>query len=74
MYNTYFYLDVKPYMIDKKIIKMIKVFDIKNGQIMEREVELNIILSKNILEKDIVFPNKGFNLEKDLVVKFNVLN
>lgn len=74
MYNTYFYLDVKPYMVDKKIIKMIKVFDIKNGQIMEREVELNIILSKNILEKDIVFPNKGFNLEKDLVVKFNVLN
>ena len=73
MQNTYFYIDIHPLMIGNKIKKVIKIYDFYDGQIKERDFEVSIILDKNILDKELIYPKKGYNLEKDLVIKFNVL-
>ena len=73
MLNTYYYLDVNMNMIGKKVKKIIKIYDLKDGKIVEREFKLSIILDKNIIEKELIYPNKGINNERDLIIKFNVL-
>jgi len=58
---TCYFIKINDHMMNKIFIKKIKIND--------NEINLKINLNEDIIHKELIYPNQGFN-NTDLIIKF----